>query len=353
MEAGRQDNLFRAIEQMPKVELHVHLEGSIPSRTIERLAQRNSIDVAGLVINPETGRHRFGHLINFLDSYRLRCKCLREVEDFEEACVDVLENLHSQNVRYAEITIAPTMSRLYGISMETVMRGIDAGATRVAREKGIEARFIFDVGRQFGHEHAWQTVREALENQARGVIAVGLGGDELHYSPEIFVKQFEFARKEGLHVVAHAGEVVGSASVWGAVTSLGAERIGHGLGARADEQLLEYMRIHNIAVDMCPTSNVATGATRSYADHPLPDYLRRGLLITLNSDDPDMFGSSLTDEYKVSSEMLGLDWQEIKTLCLNGVRAGFLPDLYKKNLFDEFSEAFARIESETPPALNS
>lgn len=346
MKVSRRDSLFRAIEQMPKVELHVHFEGSITSQTIERLAQKNSIEVAGPVINPEAGRHRFGHLINFLDSYRLRCKCLREVEDFEEACVDVLENLHSQNVRYAEITIAPTMSRLYGISMDTVMRGINAGATRVTREKKMEARFIFDVGRQFGQEHAWQTVREALDHQARGVIAVGLGGDELHYSPEIFVKQFEFARKEGLHVVAHAGEVVGPASVWGAVKSLGAERIGHGLGARGDEQLLEYMRVRNIAVDMCPTSNVATGAARSYADHPLPDYLRRGLLITLNSDDPDMFGSSLTDEYKISNEMLGLDWHEIKALCLNGVRASFLPDLYKKNLLDEFSKALSRIESE-------
>ncbi len=329
---------------MPKVELHVHLEGTISSGTVARLCRRNEVEFEPR--EAASGSKRFSHLLDFLETYRQRCNCLREVNDFEEACVDVLENLRSQNVRYAEITVAPTMSRLYGISMDKVMHGVEAGARRVAREKGIEARFIFDVGRQFGQEHAWQTVREAVEYQSSGVVAVGLGGDELHYSPELFVKQFEFARKEGLHVVAHAGEVVGPSSVWGAVKSLGAERIGHGLGARADELLLEHLRIHNIGVDMCPTSNVQTRAVRSYAEHPLYHYLRRGLLVTVNSDDPDMFGSSLTDEYKICHEKLGMGWQEIKTLCLNAVKASFLPDLYKKNLLEEFEESLAHIESE-------
>lgn len=347
MDATRLADLGAAIERMPKVELHVHLEGSISSETIEKLARKNGVELRDSNENANPTRVRYGHLISFLDDYRLRCRCLQNADDFEVACSDVLENLRAQRVRYAEILIPPTAHRLNGLSMDEVMPGIAAGARSVCKNGEIEVRFIFDIGRQFGTEHAWQTAREASRHQANGVIALGLGGDEIHYSPEIFIEQFAWARKEGLHLVAHAGEVTGSSSVWGAVKALGAERIDHGLGARGDEQLLEYLRVRNIAVDMCLTSNVETGAIRSLADHPLPEFLRRGLLVTLNSDDPAMFGTSLTQEYKLCGEELGLDWSEIKTLCLNGVRASFLPDMDKQRLHEQFEEELAKIESET------
>ncbi|UCD58185.1 MAG: adenosine deaminase, partial [Candidatus Hydrogenedentota bacterium] len=237
--------------------------------------------------------------------------------------------------------------RLNGLSMDDIMPGIEAGTGSVCSKGGIDVRFILDIGRQFGREHAWQTVREAARLQSDGVIAVGLGGDEVHYSPEIFIEQFAFARNQGLHLVAHAGEVGGPSSVRGALNSLGAERIGHGVSARGDEELLEQLRIQNIPVEMCPTSNVQTGAVRSYSDHPLPEYLRRGLLVTVNSDDPAMFGTSLTQEYKLCCEKLGLSWEEIRTLCLNGVRASFLRDRDKQRLLEEFEEEFAGIESES------
>ena len=344
MHAVRRPDLNKAIEQMPKVELHVHLEGSISSETIVNLAQKNGIDVGIEKLNPT--RLRYGHLINFLDAYRMRCQSLRSADDFETACIDVLENLRAQRVRYAEIMISPTMHRLNGHAMAEIMPGIEAGARRVCGKGGLQVRFIFDVGRQFGSEHAWQTVREAASLQEFGVIAVGLGGDEIHYAPEIFVEQFQFARKEGLHLIAHAGEVSGPPSVWGAVKALGAERIGHGLGARGDELLLEHLRIQKIGVDMCPTSNLHTGAVRSYADHPLPGYLRRGLLVTLNSDDPAMFGTTLTEEYKVAYEELGLEWEELKRLSMNGVKASFLPDMDKQELLEQFADSLEDIELE-------
>jgi len=234
-----------------------------------------------------------------------------------------------------------------GLSMDEIMPVLARTAGEFSKKNGLEARFILDVGRQFGREHAWQTVREAARQQDSGVIAIGLGGDEVHYSPELFVEQFAWARKQGLHLVAHAGEVGDSASVWGAVNSLGVERIGHGLGARGDEALLETLRIRQIPVDMCPTSNVETGAVRSYADHPLADFLRRGLLVTVNSDDPAMFGTSLTQEYSVCWQELGLAWSELKLLCLNGIRGSFLPDKDKERFLEEFTEELAEIESET------
>ncbi|RJP74448.1 MAG: adenosine deaminase [Candidatus Abyssobacteria bacterium SURF_17] len=347
MNVARKSNLAQAIEQMPKAELHVHLEGSISHETIEELARKNGIDSYAARGRANPARLRYGHLVDFLEAYRVRCKCLRSADDFQVACTDVLESLHALNVRYAEIMIAPTLHRMNGLSMDEIMPVLARTAGEFSKKNGLEARFILDVGRQFGREHAWQTVREAARQQDSGVIAIGLGGDEVHYSPELFVEQFAWARKQGLHLVAHAGEVGDSASVWGAVNSLGVERIGHGLGARGDEALLETLRIRQIPVDMCPTSNVETGAVRSYADHPLADFLRRGLLVTVNSDDPAMFGTSLTQEYSVCWQELGLAWSELKLLCLNGIRGSFLPDKDKERFLEEFTEELAEIESET------
>jgi adenosine deaminase len=322
----------------------VHLEGSIPGEVIEQLAEKNGVDFARKSRRNST--LKYGHLMNFLEAYRLRCRCLSSSEDFDIATSAVLQALRAQSVRYAEITIAPTMHRLNGVSMKEAMAGIESAVAKTCARDGLEVRFIFDIGRQFGVEHAWQTLREAVEFIDSGVIAIGLGGDELHYSPEIYTEQFEAAKRKGLHVVAHAGEVGGSSSIWGAVKSLGAERIGHGVGARGDEQLLEYLRTHNVSVEMCPTSNVETGAVRSYEEHPLPEYLRRGLLVSLNSDDPAMFGVSLTDEYKLCSRLLKLTWADIKTLCFNGVVGSFLPDLFKEEMLDQFKKDFRALESE-------
>ncbi len=347
MKQTRTAEIRSAIERMPKVELHVHFGGSIPSETIERLGKRNGVDVGQLEKHAERAGSGYTGLMGFLESYRLRSKCLQCSEDFEEACMDVLRRLNAQGVRYAEITIAPSAYRLNNISMDVIMPGIAAGAANIRAECGLEVRFIFDIGRQFGVEQAWQTVREAVSHQRHGVIAIGLGGDELHYAPEIFTEHFAFANKEGLHRVAHAGEAGGANSVWGALRSLGAERIGHGVSARGDEALLEHLRAHRIPVEMCPTSNLKTGAARSYEDHPLPEFFRRGLLVSLNSDDPDMFGATLTGEYMVCYEKLGLDWSEIKTLCLNGVASSFLPDKDKQEMLEEFEKEIADIELAT------
>lgn len=344
MDVSLNHKLEQAIERMPKVELHVHLEGSIPNDVIEKLAKKNGIALTAA--NRSNPALKFGHLMNFLDAYRLRCRCLTNRHDFETATVAVLRELKAQHVRYAEITIAPTMHRLNGLPMKEAMLGIDAAVKQCCSRGEFEVAFIFDIGRQFGVEHAWQTLREAVLLADSGIIAIGLGGDELHYSPEIYVEQFASARRQGFHIVAHAGEVSGPTSIWGAVKSLGAERIGHGVGARGDEELLVHLKMQDISIEMCPTSNVETGAVRSFEEHPLPDFLGRGLLVCLNSDDPAMFGVSLTEEYKRAARLLGLSWADIKTLCLNSVKASFLPDLYKQDLLDQFQKELEIIELE-------
>jgi adenosine deaminase len=335
-----------AIERLPKVELHVHFGGSISSEKIMELAVKNGIDPEEAKKCTANDGTRYGSHVEFIDSYRMRCRSLQNEEDFEEACIDVLSRLCQQNMRYAEITISVTAYRLGDISADVILTGIEAGLNRIRAEHDFDAKFIFDIGRQFGAEHGWQTAREALKYESRGVIALGLGGDELHYAPEIYAEHYAFVKKNGLHRVAHAGEVVGSDSVWGALKSLDAERIGHGIGSRGDDALLEHLRVHRIPLEMCPTSNVKTGAIRSLADHPLPEFLRRGLFVTLNSDDPAMFGSTLAEEYLVCYDKLGLDWEEIKTLALNGVKASFLPDMYKQEMLEDFEKEIADIETD-------
>jgi adenosine deaminase len=340
------EQIRAAIERLLKAELHIHFGGSISSEMIMELAAKNGIDLEEAKKCTATDGSRYGSLVDFIDSYRLRCSSLQNEEDFEQACIDVCTRLCQQNVRYAEITISVTAYRLGGISADVILTGIEAGLKKIRAEYGFDAKFIFDIGRQFGAEQGWQTAREALKYESRGVIALGLGGDELHYAPEIYTEHFAFVKKNGLHRVAHAGEVVGSESVWGALKSLDAERIGHGVGARGDEALLEYLRVHRIPVEMCPTSNVKTGAVRSLADHPLPEFLRRGLFVTLNSDDPAMFGSTLAQEYWVCYDKLGLEWDEIKTLSLNGVKASFLPDLDKQEMLEKFEKEIVEIEAD-------
>ena len=340
------EKIRTAIERLPKAELHIHFGGSISGETIMDLAAKNGIDLEQAKKCTASDGSRYGSLVDFIDSYRLRCRSLQNEEDFERACIDVLTRLCQQNVRYAEITISVTAYRLGGISADVILTGIEAGLKKIRAEHRFDAKLIFDIGRQFGTEHGWKTAREALKYESRGVIALGLGGDELHYAPEIYTEHFAFVKKNGLHRVAHAGEVAGAESVWGALRSLGAERIGHGVGARGNEALLEHLRVHQVPVEMCPTSNVKTGAVRSLADHPLPEFLRRGLFVSLNSDDPAMFGSTLAQEYLICYDKLGLEWDEIKTLSLNGVKASFLPDLDKREMLEEFEKEIAEIESD-------
>ena len=346
MTESRETNIGKAIERMPKAELHIHFTGSISGETIELLANKNEIDLGKPARNSAKGGRRYGSLVEFIASFQRRCKCLQDEQDFETAFADVFAGLKRQNVRYAEIIIAPTAYRLNGVPIDVIMSGAEAALKQVHAEGGFDARFIFDIGRQFGVEQAWQTAREAVENQHRSVIALGLGGDELHYAPEIYTEHFAFARKNGLHRVAHAGEAAGSQSVWGALNALEVERIGHGVAARGDEALLGHLRAHRIPVEMCPTSNVKTGAVRSAEDHPLPEFLQGGLFVTLGSDDPAMFGSGVTGEFLLCHETLGLDWDEIKTLCLNGVKASFLADMDKREALEEFESELADIEAD-------
>jgi adenosine deaminase len=233
-----------------------------------------------------------------------------------------------------------------GVDLDEVVQGTAAGFERARRERGANGTRVnlaFDYGRQFGIETAWKVLEIAVRNMRHGLVAWSIGGDELNYPPQLFAEIFVAARRAGLHVMAHAGEVVGPPSVWGAVDALGCERVGHGISSIEDPALLAHLRDRAIALDVSPTSNLRTGAVPSLAEHPLRRLFDAGILVTLNTDDPTFFDTTLNREYGLAARQFGFDARGLATLALNGVRAAFLPADEKAALAAQFEREIGEL----------
>jgi adenosine deaminase len=245
----------------------------------------------------------------------------------------VARGLASQNVRYTEVFYSPPDFARHGLKTQELTQAIRDGLDRVA---GIKVSLVADLVRDFGPQKGAQTLAQVAEVAELGVIGIGIGGSEHDFPPEPFQQVYEQARKCGFHTSAHAGEVAGSGSVWGAIRTLKVDRIGHGTRAAEDETLLDYLVEKQIPIEMCPISNLRTGVVRSIVKHPIRDYFERGLLVTVNTDDPKMFGNSLAGEYQILVERLGFSQQEIRTIILQGIHASWLPDDQKESLAASF-----------------
>ncbi len=320
------------IERMPKIELHLHLEGSITPRALLDIARRNDVD---LPARDEAGvaqlfdYRTFGE---FLTVFMALAQALRYRQDFEQIAYDLGVHLTNQQVRYAEVMISAAQYYRRGIDLHEVVAGAAAGLARAQREFGLQWRLAFDYGRQLGVEMAWPILKSAIETMPLGVAAWSIGGDEVGNPPEPFAEVFAMARQAGLHTMAHAGEVVGPASVWGAVTALQVERIGHGIRSVDDVRLLEDLRERQVVLDVCPTSNVRTGAVASLGAHPLRELYDAGIPITINSDDPVFFATSITEELTIAARNFGFTADEWSESVLDSARASFLPVEEKASL---------------------
>jgi adenosine deaminase len=219
---------------------------------------------------------------------------------------------------------------------DCIMQAIQAGYERARREWDIRMGVIFDHGRQFGVEAGFRVLERAVATRAYGVVGLSIGGDEVHFPPELFEELFAQARLAGLQLTAHAGEVRGPESIWGAIRRLQVRRVGHGIHAIEDPELLTYLRDAQICLDVCPTSNVRTGAVASLAQHPIRRLFDKGVPISLSSDDPAIFQTNLVQEYLLLVEHFGFTREELWQISLNGVRAAFLPDAEKAALEAEF-----------------
>ena len=312
------------ITRMPKVELHLHLEGSIEPTTLLHIARRNKIDIPARDEAGVAQLFKYRNFHEFLTVFMALARSLIYGEDFEQIAYELGLQLAKQNIRYAEVMISPALYYNRGMDLNEVVQGVAAGFARIRREYGVQAVLAFDYGRQFGVETAWRVLEHAILNK-HTVVAWSIGGDEINYPPQIFSEIYAAARKAGLHTMAHAGEVVGPPSVWGAVDVLDVERLGHGIRTIDDPTLIAYLRTRRVALDVCPTSNLCTGAVADVESHPLRRLYDAGLLVTLNSDDPIFFNTSLTEEYRLAVKSFGFNVDELVSLVMNGVRAAFLP----------------------------
>ena len=333
------------IDQLPKAELHLHLVGSASVPTVLELARRHGPDAdgpGGVVPRSEAelaAFFEFRDFPHFADVYHAVSALIREPADVAELVTGAARDLAGQNVRYAELTVTPYTFTSAGMPAAGVTEALDIGAAAARREHGVRIGYVFDIAGELGGEAATATLDHALSCPPEALAGFGLAGIEQARPAhqDVFRSVFASAIAAGLHSVPHAGEMSGPETIWEALTGLRAERIGHGISCLADPALVAYLRERQVPLEVCPTSNVCTRQVPDLASHPLPRLLADGLFVTLNSDDPPMFGTTLTQEYRRAATVLGLDRGQLASLALNGVRASFLDREAKQALIDEIS----------------
>ncbi len=326
---------FDELVRVPKVQLHCHLEGTLRPERFRELAARYDVDIGHRGRNPIAKTYTFGTFGEFLLLFRDVCGVLRTPIDFAALAADYAADAAAQNVRYAEIFVSPSVWTWFhhGIDVEATFAEMRAALDAARSRHGIEVVFICDLTRNFGAERALETARIAVRMMRYGVIGIGLGGDEARWPPEQFVAAYHFARANGLRTVAHAGEAAGAQSVRAAVEILGAERIGHGVRAVEDPAVVELLARRRIALEICPTSNRLTGAAPAHLAHPMAQLDAAGVVVTIDADDPALFGTTLVDELAEVERTLGRD--AVYRFAANAIDASFAAESLKRRLHAE------------------
>lgn len=325
------------IAGLPKAELHVHHVGSASMRIVQELAERHP----GTVPSDEAALrafYEFRDFAHFIEVYLAVVALIRTPDDVRYLTYEVARELATtQAVRYAELTCTPYTSVLAGIAIEDYTAAIEDARVSAERDFGLVLRWIYDVPGESGIPAADATLSYALEHRTDALVGFGLGGPEIGVPRPQFAPHFDAARAAGLHSVPHAGETTGPETVWDALRVLGAERIGHGTSAAADPALLAHLAERAIPLEVCPSSNIATRAVAALDEHPLARFVEAGVVVTINSDDPPMFGTTLNREYEIAADLLDLDEHGLSDLAQAGVAASFAPPEVKARLHEEIT----------------
>ncbi|WP_030767432.1 adenosine deaminase [Streptomyces sp. NRRL F-2664] len=325
-------DLHPFIAGLPKAELHVHHVGSASPRIVAELAARHPDSKVPTDPEALADYFTFTDFAHFIEVYLSVVDLVRTPEDVRLLTFEVARDMARQNIRYAELTITPYSSTRRGIDEKAFMEAIEDARRAAEKELGVILRWCFDIPGEAGLEAAAETARLAVDLRPEGLVSFGLGGPEIGVPRPQFKPYFDAARAAGLHSVPHAGETTGPETVWDAIRELGAERIGHGTSSVRDPELLAHLAEHRIALEVCPTSNIATRAVADLDAHPVKEMVAAGVLVTINSDDPPMFGSDLNNEYAVAARLLDLDERGLAQLAKNAVEASFLDPAGKEKL---------------------
>lgn len=326
------------VAALPKVELHLHLIGSASPETVLTLARRHPD--GGVPTEPAAlrGFYAFTGFPHFLEVYNKVNLLVRTGADVVTLIEGLAAELASRTVRYAEVQVTPVRNRMAGVGFDDLAQALVDGRNLARQRHGVELGWIFDADAALGPPGAAETVRFAVGHRPEGTVGIGLGGPEIDVRRADFAPAFRTARDAGLHSVPHAGETVGPAEIWSALRDLGAERIGHGIGAAADPALLAHLAQNGITLEVCPSSNVCTGAVPSLAEHPLPALLAAGVPVTLATDDPGRFHTDLNAEYLLCHTEFGLGPAQLAELARAGARAAFCSEATRRAVLTEIDQ---------------
>ncbi len=322
------------IAGLPKAELHVHHVGSASPRIVAELAQRHP-GVVPSDLDELRRFYEFRDFAHFIEVYLAVVDLVRTAEDVRLLTYEVARDMRSQNIRYAELTCTPYTSVLRGVPIEAYTEAIEDARVAAERDFGLVLRWIYDIPGESGLPAADATLEYALDHRTDALVGFGLGGPEIGVPRPQFQPHFDAARAAGLRSVPHAGETTGPETVWDALRLLGAERIGHGTTAAQDPELLRHLADRGIALEVCPSSNIATRAVATLAEHPLVAFRDAGVTVTINSDDPPMFGTTLNREYEIAAELLDLDESGVADLARAAVGVSFAEEPVKAGLLAE------------------
>ena len=338
--------LKKIIKFMPKVELHLHLEGSIRAQTAMDFIQRNNKTCSTNSINDIKKLYRFNSLSEFVQAMRAVSDNIIYLEDLKRVTSELLKTLAEQNVRYVEFDCAIQKYLNLGYSLEDIIETIYSCVRTEQRHLNLQARLIVNIQRAHGSKKAVDLVRQIAELEHPFIAGIGLSGDETKYPQYLFADAFELAKFYDLKRTAHAGEAMGPESIWGAIRHLYINRIDHGTRAVEDPCLLNYLMDSQIPLTQCLSSNIRLHVVNNMQDHPFGLFYKNGLFVTLNTDDPEVFGTTLTREYELAAENFQLSADDLSKIVINGITASFLDDDSKRDLTEKVQAEFYQIYNE-------
>src|SRR6267143_3378261 len=326
------------IASLPKAELHLHLEGAIDPATLLEIQHSHGLKTATL--SDAEKLYQYSDFTGFLMAFKAITSHLQTPADYEPITYRLMQRLKADHVLHAEVYISVGVCLYRKQDFAAIFEGLERGRARGERDFGVSLLWIFDAVRHFGAGEAQRVAELTVQYRDRNVVGFGIGGDERQAAPELFRSVYTYCADHGLRLTAHAGETEGPESIWGAL-NLGAERIGHGLTAQKDPDLIQELSERQVPVEICVTSNLKTGVCSSMAEHPVKDYFDEGVMITLNSDDPAMFRTSLSREYQLVADQFGFTEEHLRELARNSFEASFLPAEKKLAFLNSFDAVVA------------
>lgn len=339
------NELFETIKLMPKIELHVHLEGSVEPELLLSLAKKNNIELPASSLSEIKEWYKYEDFTHFLQIYFKICECIKTKEDVELIAKEFLTKQAKQNIIYSEVTYTPyTHFEQHRLSIEDQTNALIDAKKWAEEHLGITCKFIYDISRNVTPEEGTITANWVKNSDPNAIIALGLGGPEKEFPPKIHKGAFDIITEAGIASIPHAGEVAGPKSIWDSIYLLKADRIGHGVRAIEDDELINYLIENNITIDVCPTSNICLGVYNDISEHPLPELVKKGVKVTINSDDPPMFNTTLTNEYLTIVKAFNYTMNDLYNFNLNALNAAILSNKEKDELTQKFDAEWAKLQ---------